>query len=228
MAQELGRISRPTSAQYEGVRKLLLAPLVYGPPGEVPEGVAALQNYWDQMKVQVKALAAALGGLHRLYHESLSQGGDEGLELLEQADRRSHAFFKAECESGAVLEATEDGSALIETLDLQRCLMLPLASERVAAQLHLWFNEANKSRYEHIAGRIDATLGKNEVGLLLVSERHQIQFPQDIEVFYVSPPALDEFRRWLQNWLERQQQARGEPQGEADPWESDDSPGESP
>ena len=228
MAQELGRISRPTSAQYEGVRKLLLAPLVYGPPGEVPEGVAALQNYWDQMKVQVKSLAGALGGLHRLYHESLSHGGEEGLDLLQQADRRSHAFFQAECEAGAVLEATEDSPALIETLDLQRCLMLPLASERVATQLHQWFNEANKSRYEHIAARIDATLGENEVGLLLVSEHHQIQFPQDIEVFYVSPPALDEFRRWLQNWLERQQKAREEQEGGSDLWESDTSPEDSP
>jgi hypothetical protein len=48
-------------------------------------------------------------------------------------------------------------------------------------------------------------LEENQVGLLLVSERHQIQFPSDIEVFYVSPPALDEFRRWFQNWLAQQQ-----------------------
>ncbi|MCH8893771.1 MAG: hypothetical protein IIB32_09750, partial [Chloroflexi bacterium] len=30
-----------------------------------------------------------------------------------------------------------------------------------------------------------------------------------IEVFYVSPPALDDYRRWLQNWME-QQQAKAE------------------
>ena len=231
MAQELGRISKPTSAQYEGLRKLLLAPLMYGPPGDVPDGVAALQNYWDQMSTQVKSLASALGGLHRLYHESLSQGGEQGLQLLEQADRRSHEFVKSQCESGAVLEATEDGAVLMETLDLQRCLMLPLGSEKVALQLHEWFNEANKSRYEHIANRIDTTLGGNEVGLLLVSERHQIQFPQDIEVFYVAPPALDEFRRWLRNWAAQQYKADGEPP-EAGLLEEDEpleeSPGESP
>jgi len=230
MAQELGRISRPTSAQYAGLRKLLLVPLVYGPPGEAPDGVAALQNYWDQMKTQVESLVSALGGLHHLYHESLSQGGEQGLELLENADQRSHQFLKAKCESGAVLEATEDSSFLIETLDLQRCLMLPLGSEKVALRLHEWFNEANKSRYEHIASRIDTTLGENEVGLLLVSERHQIQFPQDIEVFYVSPPALDEFHRWMQNWVDQQQRARGGPpevESQAvDPTETDQPPPE--
>ena len=39
----------------------------------------------------------------------------------------------------------------------------------------------------------------------MISERHQVQFPSDIEVFYVSPPALDDYRRWLQKWMEQQQ-----------------------
>ena len=207
MAQELGRISRPSAAQYEGRRKLLLVPLVYGPSAEAPEGVAALQKYWGQMQVQVESLQAALGGLHHVYHESLCESGQQALEQLEKADQRSHQFVKAKCEAGAVLEATEDAEALMETLDLQRCLLMPLSSEKVAIKLHEWFNESNKSRYDHIASQIDATLGENEVGLLLVSERHQIQFPEDIEVFYVAPPALSEFQRWLENWAVQQQKA---------------------
>ena len=79
----------------------------------------------------------------------------------------------------------------------------------MARQIQEWLAECNRGRYEHIAKQIDSTLEENQVGLLLVSERHQIQFPSDIEVFYVSPPALDDFRRWLQNWLAQQQsQAR--------------------
>ena len=235
MAQELGRISRPTSAQYEGRRKLLLVPLIYGPPADAPEGVAVLEKYWDQMQVQVQSLETALGGMHHVYHESLSEGGETGLDQLEQADQRSHKFVKGKCEAGASLEATEDAGSLLETLDLQRCLMMPLASESVAVKLHEWFAESNKRRYDHIASQIDTTLGENEVGLLLVSERHQIQFPDDIEVFYVSPPALDEFRRWLQNWVAQQQKqpdqalAQDEPQAEADPTADEEPPaGEEP
>lgn len=219
MTQELGRISRPASAQFEGLRKLLLVPLVYGPPADAPDGVAALQNYWDQMQIQVDSLAAALGGLKHVYHESLSEGGEKGLELLEKADQRSHRFVKNKCESGAVLEAAEDAEALMETLDLQRCLMMPLSSEKVALRLQEWFSEANKSRYEHMANCIDTTLGENELGLLMVSERHQIQFPGDIEVFYISPPALDEFRRWLQNWAAQQQAVREQEPAEGVPEE---------
>ena len=224
MAQEIGRISRPTSAQYEGRRKLVLVPLMYGPPNDAAEGVEVLQKYWDEMQVQVQSLASALGGLHHVYHESLTEGGETGLEHLEKVDQRSHQFIKAKCQAGAVLEATEDSSCLLETLDLQRCLMIPLASETVAMKLHEWFNESNKSRYQHIAYQIDSTLGENEVGLLLISERHQIQFPDDIEVFYVSPPALDEFRRWLQNWSARQQATAEAPVTE-EPEVLDDSEG---
>jgi hypothetical protein len=76
----------------------------------------------------------------------------------------------------------------------------------VAHRIRQWFAESNKSRYQHIADQINETLGENETGLLLIGERHQVQFPSDIEVFYIAPPALDELRRWLQNWMAQQKQ----------------------
>ena len=156
------------------------------------------------------ALENALGGLQCIYHESVTEGESDGLEQLRAGDLRSHNFVTLKCESGAVLEATEDIEILLETLDLQRCLMMPMASPTVAMRLQEWHAEANRRRYEHIADRIDSTLEEDGLGLLLISERHSVQFPPDIEVFYVSPPALDEFRRWLQNWAIRQQAAVGD------------------
>lgn len=207
MAQALGRIQRPPASRYDGRRKLLLVPLVYGPQADNPEGAAVLQNYWEQMQTQVEALEGALGGLQHIYHESLTVGGDEGLEQLGAADQRSHGFIAGKTNSGAILEATEDMDVLLETLDLQRCMMIPLASTSVASKLQEWHSDSNRQRYEHIASQIDDTLGENETGLLMISERHQVQFPSDIEVFYVSPPALDEYRRWFQNWVDQQQAA---------------------
>ena len=210
MTQELGRISRPSADQYRGRRKLILLPLMYSPATDEPDGAAALQNYWQQAQTQVAALENALGGLQCIYHESVTEGESDGLEQLRAGDLRSHNFVTLKCESGAVLEATEDIEILLETLDLQRCLMMPMASPTVAMRLQEWHTEANRRRYEHIADRIDSTLEEDGLGLLLISERHSVQFPPDIEVFYVSPPALDEFRRWLQNWAARQQAAAGE------------------
>ena len=184
-----------------------MVPLLYGPSAESKDAVAILQTYWEQMQTQVASLESALGGLHHIYHESVTEGGDDGLKQLDVRDQRSHGFITAKCGAGANLEATESADLLAETLDLQRCLMMPLASEKVALQLQEWFASSNRERYEHIARQIDETLGPGQVGLLMIGERHQVQFPQDIEVFYVSPPALDEFRRWLQNWIAEQQNA---------------------
>ena len=229
--QELGRISRPGADQYRGRRKLILLPLLYSPATDDPEGAAALQNYWQQAQTQVAALENALGGLRRIYHESITEGETDGLEQLKAGDLRSHSFVSLKCgpsagSGGAVLEATEDLEILLETLDLQRCLMMPMASQAVATRLQEWHAEANRRRYQHIADRIDSTLEEDGVGLLLISERHSVQFPTDIEVFYVSPPALDDFRRWLQNWAARQQQAAMDAvtAGSTDDPDSEDSP----
>ena len=215
MTQELGRVERPAAEQYRGRRKLLLVPLIYSPAPDDPEGAAALQNYWEQMQTQVAALENALGGLQRIYHETITASEEEGMEQLQAGDPSSvqalsHAFVSGKRESGATLEATDDMEILLETLDLQRCLMIPLTSPSVASRLQEWHAEANRRRYEHIASRIDETLPDDGVGLLLISERHQVQFPAGIEVFYVSPPALDEFRRWLQNWAARAPRFHGE------------------
>ena len=208
--QELGRIARPAAEQYRGRRRLLLTPLLYAPPlPDGPEeaaaaaGQALLQRYWEQVSTQVSALAAGLGGLQRLYHESLTEGGAAGLAYLQVAAPHSYALAQAQEPAGAVLEATETWELLSETLDLQRCLLVPFTNETVLSRIREWFDAANRRRYEHIARRIDETLEPATTGLLLVNERHQVQFPADIEVFYIAPPALDEYRRWLQNWAAR-------------------------
>ena len=211
MSQELGRLERPTADRFQGKRKLLLVPLLYGPPNVSEEGIEILQRYWEQVQSQLSSLESSLGGLSHIYHESLVIGGSEGLQQLELVDQRSHGFVSAKCASGAALEATEDTETFLETLDLQRCLMVPLISEKVGRTLQEWLMESNKARYEKIGNQIDETLGEDEVGLLMISERHQVQFATDIEVFYISPPALADFQTWLQQWVAQQQAAPAEP-----------------
>ena len=205
MAEELSRIERPSAEAYQGKRKLFLLPLVQAPRLEVKEGLDILEKYWQQAQSQIASLEAGLGGLRHIYHENLIEGGEEGLKFLELAQQPSKNFVQLKCQAGGTLEATEDQELMAQTLDLQRCLMMPFASDSVARRLQEWFTECSRQRYEYIAKQIDSTLQENEAGLLLISERHQVQFPADVEVFYVAPPALDEFRRWLQGWLAQQQ-----------------------
>ena len=189
--QPLGQVQRPPADQYRGRRRLLLLPLMFAPPSEPDsgesDGQAIYDRYWEQARTQIDALATGLGGLHRIYHESLVEGGDSGLAYLQMADQHAHAMIQVRCQAGAALEATESIDLLTETLDLQRCLLIPFTNDRVATRLQEWHTEANQNRYRHIARQIDQTLQPDETGLLLINERHQVQFPTDIQVFYIAP-----------------------------------------
>ena len=221
MAEQLGRIERPSLEAYRGKRKLLLVPVLALPPDDAEDGIAIVGKYWEQVQTQVTSLELRVGWVKHVYHETLPEGGDEGLKILEASgEQGSYSMAQTRCQAGAVLEAAEDAETLMETMDLQRCLMLPFASPRVAAQLQQWMADAVRRRNEHFTQRIDETLSEDEVGLLLVGERHQLQFPQDIEVFYVAPPALDEYRRWVDAWLARQRAAQAE---EGDGEEAEDA-----
>ena len=200
---ELGRITRPAADNYRGKRKLLLAPLAQlpGPAEQLPaDGVEVVGRYWEQVDTQVRAVQNALGSVARVYHESLPEGGAAGLGYLEAMGPPSCPLVSGLVEAGATLESFE---LLAETMDWQRCLMMPLMSPAAAGRLQEWLADANRRRYQAMGEAIDATLGDDETGLLLVNERHQIQFPGDVEVIYIAPPALDELRRWVQNWGER-------------------------
>ena len=74
-------------------------------------------------------------------------------------------------------------------------------SQKVAKTVSEFYLEALRKRYEYIAKRIDDTLKANKAGVLFIREGHMVQFPQDVEVFSVAPPALDEIQRWQRNRL---------------------------
>ncbi len=195
MVAELGRITRPASDNYQGKRKLLLVPLLQlpAPAEQLPaDGVAVVGQYWEQVDTQVRAVQNALGSIARIYHESLPDGGSAGISYLEAMAQPSQPLVSGLLANGAALEPLESFELLAETMDLQRCLMAPLMSPTVAGRLQEWFAAASRRRYQAMSDAIDATLHADETGLLLVNERHQIQFPTDVEVIYIAPPALDE------------------------------------
>jgi len=69
----------------------------------------------------------------------------------------------------------------------------------VASKVSEFYVEAAKKRNEFMAKKISETLKDDEAGLLFIREEHSVQFPSDIEVFSIFPPALDEIHRWYRD-----------------------------
>ena len=55
----------------------------------------------------------------------------------------------------------------------------------------------NSARFDHILSTIENTLKSEESGILVIGEDHRIQFPSEIQIFYLAPPSLDKLNRWI-------------------------------
>jgi hypothetical protein len=80
-------------------------------------------------------------------------------------------------------------------MDWSRCLLVGLQNPNIITKVYEAYTDVGKKRNDAMASKIDETLKENEIGMVLMRESHQVQFPADIQVFYVSPPALDDIKR---------------------------------
>ena len=199
MAEELGKIEKPEAGQFENKRKIYLVPLLYSWEGAPTEYVEKFNLYWQQVSEHIANLESKIGEVNRIYHESITIAGEDGLKVLERLNPASCQIAMEKCQSGAQVEVAEDAELTEENMDWERHLLMGFISRKVAKIVSDFFMEASKKRYEYIARRIDETLKGKEVALLFIREGHGVQFPPDIEVFSVAPPALDEIHRWLRD-----------------------------
>ena len=207
MAEELGKIEKPPVNNFKKGRKLIFVPVMYVAKGLPTDYVEKLKRYWEQVENQIAELSSKLGEVNVVYHELLAVSGEEGIASLKDLNNQGYKIAKVCIEKKARLEVLEDAELLTEFMDWSRCLMTGLQNPKVISKIYDSYAAVDKKRNESIAKKIDETLKENEIGIILMRESHQVQFPADIQVFYVSPPALDDIKRWLR---ERDQKAGGE------------------
>lgn len=210
MAEELGRIERPEAEQFRGKRKLFLVPLLYSWQEAPAEYLEKFGQYWREVKDQIIRLEAQTGKVSRVYHESITIAGDEGLKIMERLSPASCEITRLMCDNGAQVEIIEDPELAEESMDWERHLLMGFISRKVADTVSQFFTESMTKRYEHIAKKLDETFGADETAVLFIREGHRIQFPADIEVFIVSPPALNEIHRWLRDRQDEEAPAQEE------------------
>jgi hypothetical protein len=197
VSEELGKIEKPTVESYKQGRKLFFVPLIYLSEDLPLEYLEIFHRYWDQVKKQLDELTSKLGDVHRVYHELVAVPGEEGSKTVKDLNESTYNITLACLEKKAQFEGVEDYDTLTEFMDWNRCLLLGLQNPGVVAKVYESYLEAAKKRNKCIARKIDESLKSDEIGIIFMREGHQVQFPANIQVFYVAPPALDEIKRWL-------------------------------
>ena len=198
MTEDLGKIEKLDIEQF-GLRKLYVVPLFFSGAEAPQDYKEKLERYWREVNEQIANQEVKVGKVGRIYHESISIGGEEGLKIVGKINPLSYLITKDKCGCGAVFEASELADLADECMDWERCLLMGFFSQKVARIVSECYQQSAEKRYEYIGRRIDETLQKGEVAILFIREGHAVQFAKDIEVFSVAPPALDEIHRWLRD-----------------------------
>ena len=199
MSKKLGKIEKPPAEEFKKGRKLYFIPLIYCGKEAQAEYREKFNKYWNQVETQMTDLELKLGRINKIYHELIPVGGDDGIKVIEELNEKSCQIIKNRIDKGAQLEAAEESELLTEFMDWSKCLAAGLQNQRVFVKVYESYTEASKKRNEHITTKIAETLKADEAGILFMREGHQVQFPSDIQIFYVAPPALDEIKRWLRD-----------------------------
>ena len=199
MAPELGKINKPETASFKHSRKLFLVPLIYSSKDAPLEYVEKFELYWQQVNEHIENLETKLGNINRIYHESIAANDENSVLIMERLNPKSSQIAKNKTAKGAKIEVIEDRQLAEECMDWERCLLVGLLSDAAIKKVSESYVDTARKRYEHISKRIDKTLQADEIAILFIREGSVIQFSKDIEVFSVSPPALDEIHRWLRN-----------------------------
>jgi hypothetical protein len=210
MGEELGKIEKPNAEDYKSGRKIFFVPLVFS-SRELPQEYTEKNNrYWEQVEAQIEGLEAKLGKSAHIFHELVPESGDKGLNTLKQLKVDSLKVIESRMGTGTVLESTEDEEILAELMDWSRCLSIGLQSQKVYSTIFGSYTEANNRRNEAISKKIDQTTKENEAAIVIMGEGHHVRFPDDIRVFYVAPPALDDLKRWLRDYEARPKEKTAE------------------
>jgi hypothetical protein len=199
MTQELGKIGKPEASNFSKGRKLLLISLIYAGKDAPPEYMERFELYWKQVSEQIEKLESKLGKVTRIFHESISTGGEDGLKVIEKLNPKSYLLAKQKLQNNAILEVVEDKELAEESMDWERCLFIGFFSDKVTKKVSEFYVEAFRKRYAHMSKRIDETLQPGGIAILFAREGNLLQFPKDIEVFSIAPPALDEVHRWVRD-----------------------------
>lgn len=205
MSETLGKIEKPETSQFKENRKLLFVPIMFIYPSEDTELSQLLQQYWQETEQQVNNLCQKLGKITKVYHELISS--ETELALLDNMHIGSHNLVKKNIESGASFQPLEDADLLSEFMDWSRCLSIGIQSSKVFNAIYQNYIESNRKRNEQLSKKLDETLTPEDIGLLFLREEHHVQFPPDIQVFFVAPPSLDTIHRHLRDKQELKSEA---------------------
>ena len=179
-------------------KKVYIVPFIQPSP-QAPDGFTErFDAYWEAAEKQVAALEARAGVVNRIFAEGVLGKGDDALLMLEQTNRHAWRMAKSRVDAGARIDAYEDDDLFAQVVDWGRCLQVGFISQAVAGAVTSSYQDAVQRRQRHLDQRLTEGIEDGEA-VLLLSGTTNVEIPEGVERFLVSPPELDALERWIRS-----------------------------
>jgi len=195
---EFSKIEKPDAENFKGKRKLYCLPNVYPIPGSDEKYKNLIVKFWEEAEIQIRKLEL-MTPVTAVFCEMVYQN-ENALDVLSKIDSYIHDMVKKHLDKGAKLVPIEEENVFSEYVDWANCLKV-VTTEKVFTKVMEFFNEIANKRFHLITEIVDKNLGSGEAGLLIIKDedRRKINFPQDVEIFLITPPAYDDILRYIRD-----------------------------
>jgi hypothetical protein len=125
---------------------------------------------------------------------------EESMKVLSAMNIQLEQIVKKKIEAGGEFLPLEDRDIFGAYVDWSNCLMI-VRTPDVYKKVHGFLKIAVKDRFTHISSVLKEHIGEGEAGLLIMrdEDRERLVLPDDIEMFFVTPPAYDDLLQFIRD-----------------------------
>tara|TARA_B100000579_G_scaffold199256_1_gene162944 strand:+ start:6781 stop:7503 length:723 start_codon:yes stop_codon:yes gene_type:complete len=198
MSDEIGKIQKPSSKDIIGKRKAFICVLLQAPPEASKELHDLIQKYWVAIDTNITNLEEKTGAVKRIFIEGIPGKGEDVSISLKEASLGAWNILQERLSSGAQFEEFENLEILQKVIDWSKCLNVGLSNRSVAEKISEELKKESESRINYINNSIDKNLKDGE-SCIIFTGNQEIELPEGVEKFIISPPELDTVAQWVKN-----------------------------
>ena len=193
----IGKIDKPDAALYKDKKKIYFVRNIYLPVNAPDKYKDIFFRYWSEVDEHISKLEVA-GKVSKVFCESIYMTGEEAMKVVNAMNVRLEQIIQKKVDAGAEFLPLEDKEIFGAYIDWTNCLMV-VRTSKVYEIVHHHFQEAIKKRFDHIGSLLGDAVKDGEAALLIMrdEDRQHIHLPDDIELFFVTPPSYDDLQHYI-------------------------------
>lgn len=211
---ELGKIEKPEAKSFTAKRKLYVVPTL--PFEELALqfklDAAKLERFWGEVRKKIEHFVSTYGNIGVVYLEGINEDDKPGIEYFDKFGKESNHY--------KLIKSLLDGGAIIKGIEKSECIerskllfeeysksFLPDIKEFHQGfygkdiDFDGWRNylvkriQDTQDEMSKFANKLIVELPADNNGILIITDGRPIEFPEDMDVFQIRPPAFDEIAR---------------------------------